>query len=350
MSVARVGTADLARLRLVAHGLPGGSPDPAAAVSRMLAVQAQEAVAPLAAVALRSAGAPPRAAVEAALADGRLVRTWSQRGTLHLVAPEDVPWLLALTGPRMAAAARTVRAREGLSEDDIARTAELVASTMPPSGLRRPALLARFAEAGFGVGGNRGYHLLCALAERGAIVIGARDTQYRFHRGVDRLPAAPPLERDQALARLAARYAAGHGPVSDRDLAGWAGLPLADARRGIAAAGLTAVAHGDAVLWAPASLLDAPLPPLGSMLALPQFDELVIGTTDRAALLGPHPLAAVAPGTNGRFLPVIVLDGRLVATWTAKPTPAVHPLQGLPAEVLRAAEQAAADQAGWSGA
>lgn len=37
---ARLGDADLARLRLVAHGVPGGAPAPVVAVSRMLAVQA----------------------------------------------------------------------------------------------------------------------------------------------------------------------------------------------------------------------------------------------------------------------------------------------------------------------
>jgi hypothetical protein len=60
---ARLGVGALARLRLVAQGLADGAPDPVAAVRRVLAVQAQEAVAPLAAVALRTAGRPPRWAV-----------------------------------------------------------------------------------------------------------------------------------------------------------------------------------------------------------------------------------------------------------------------------------------------
>ena len=46
---------------------------------------------------------------------------------------------------------------------------------------------------------------------------------------------ARPVDRDAALAELARRYLAGHGPAGDRDLAKWAGLPLRDARAGLAA-------------------------------------------------------------------------------------------------------------------
>ena len=50
----------------------------------------------------------------------------------------------------------------------------------------------------------------------------------------DWLPRPKPIERDAALAELARRYLAGHGPATDRDLARWAGMTLGDARRGLA--------------------------------------------------------------------------------------------------------------------
>ena len=47
----------------------------------------------------------------------------------------------------------------------------------------------------------------------------------------DWLGEAPePLERPDALARLARRYLAGHGPADAPDLARWAGITLGDAR------------------------------------------------------------------------------------------------------------------------
>src|SRR6187402_3104498 len=39
--------------------------------------------------------------VERAIADKSIVRTWTQRGTLHFVAPENVRWMLDIVGPRL---------------------------------------------------------------------------------------------------------------------------------------------------------------------------------------------------------------------------------------------------------
>ena len=45
-------------------------------------------------------GGPPRGKdVEAALDDGEIVRSWPMRGTLHLLAAEDLHWMLELLGP-----------------------------------------------------------------------------------------------------------------------------------------------------------------------------------------------------------------------------------------------------------
>lgn len=51
------------------------------------------------------------------------------------------------------------------------------------------------------------------------------------------VPDPVRLEREEALATIAVRYARSHGPTTVQDLAGWTGLTAADVRRGIAAAG-----------------------------------------------------------------------------------------------------------------
>lgn len=79
---------------------PFGSP--AAAVRWFGAVQAQDYLGSLWAVGLRTRAAT-EASIEAALADRSIVRTWPLRGTLHLVAAEDVRWMLNLCAPRTLA-------------------------------------------------------------------------------------------------------------------------------------------------------------------------------------------------------------------------------------------------------
>lgn len=57
-------------------------------VSRLGGVQAQVASSAALAICIRGEGILP-ADVAAAIADGRLIKTWAMRGTLHLVGPED---------------------------------------------------------------------------------------------------------------------------------------------------------------------------------------------------------------------------------------------------------------------
>ena len=78
-------------------GDPLGSP--AAVVRHLGAVQSQEYAEAMWSLAQRS-GIPRTAEVEAAFAAGEFLRTHVLRPTWHFVAPEDLGWLLGLTGPR----------------------------------------------------------------------------------------------------------------------------------------------------------------------------------------------------------------------------------------------------------
>jgi hypothetical protein len=51
------------------------------------------------------------------------------------------------------------------------------------------------------------------------------------------------------------------------------------------------------------------------VLALPGFDEYVLGYRDRAAVVPPRFAARICPGGNGVFMPTIMVDGRAVGTW-----------------------------------
>ncbi len=85
-------------------------------------------------------------------------------------------------------------------------------------------------------------HLLFRASLDGRIVRGpVSGTEHRYALVADWLPGAAAAaariadERGRWLAELARRYLAGHAPADARDLARWAGLPLRDARAGLAA-------------------------------------------------------------------------------------------------------------------
>jgi len=103
--------------RLAAQRLPGPPAAGAVEVTRhLLAVQAQAARAARLAIRVRSANGHS-SDVDRALSEERsLIVTWVNRGTLHLLAAEDEPWLHALTAPRLRTANDRRLHQEGVSQ------------------------------------------------------------------------------------------------------------------------------------------------------------------------------------------------------------------------------------------
>ena len=211
---------ELALLRLVAQRLAGPPlPDAAAAVRWLGAVQAQDYPGALTSVALRTAGGT-RAAVEAALDSGAVVRSWPMRSTLHLVAAEDLGWFLEFCGSRTLPGAAKRRATVGLTEADCERAREVAVAALAGGGrLRRAELLRAFDEGGVPTTGQRGYHLLWYLAQTGTLCLGpTAEGEQLFVLSEEWIRQPRRLDREEAFAELALRFFRGHGPATVADL------------------------------------------------------------------------------------------------------------------------------------
>ena len=280
---------DIARERLANHGLAGAVwPNPATAVARMGALQAQDYSASLWAAGIRSGATQAR--VEAAITSGDIVRTWPMRGTLHMLAAADVRWMLDLMAARSIARARG-RARQ-LEVDDqvLGRAAEHIERALAGGKrLTRRELYRLLDEAGIRPDGQRGIHILWQLSHRGLLCVGPRrGKDPTFVLFDDWVPPSPPLDRDEALIQLAVRYFSSHGPATERDLAWWSGLTLSDVRRAIdlAATRLESITVDDNVYWRGRETAVHSVRRDG-VIFLPGFDEFVLGYTDRSVVLPP---------------------------------------------------------------
>ncbi|RKR73015.1 winged helix DNA-binding protein [Frondihabitans australicus] len=331
-----MGIRDVARRRLVAQGIardPSDADDPAPTLAEVaasqLATQAQDLPGAKWALGLRARATEVE--VDAALADGTVVRTWPARGTLMITARADVRWLTELLAPRAFGAAASVWRRDGLTPDDFVRASDIARAELRGRSLARDALLEVWRANGIETTKNRGSHLLRQLAGEALIVFGPPTTNPKTGAAVqtfallaDHAPEAEPRDRDDALRELAVRYFTGHGPATVRDLAWWSGLTIADCRRAVDLAG-DALARCDVTGQEPgpqdreALLTSAAHPPSiaepGDVRILPPFDELLVGYADRAAHLDEGDFAKVVPASNGLFRPVVTVDGRVVGTW-----------------------------------
>lgn len=284
-----------------------------AATARLLAVQAQDPRGARLAVRARTAGLTAAAVDDALTRERSLVISWLNRGTLHLVTAEDYWWLQALTTPPLLTGNSRRLAQEGVPPGDADRAVAVVTRSLADEGpLTRDQLRDRIAAAGVRTEGQALVHILALASLRGLVVRGPMaGRQQAFVLVRDWLGQSPPaLDRDRALAELARRYLAGHGPAADRDLARWAGLPLRDARRGLAAngAGITMLAGGLAGLAGQAGEPGLPPPRL-----LGAFDPVLLGWSSRADIVGPHGPAIVAGGV---FRPFALVHGQVAATWS----------------------------------
>jgi hypothetical protein len=243
--------------------------------------------------------------VERAIAEGRILRTWPMRGTLHFVAPALAKAMVAASAPRMLASTRRRREQLGLDEGVLARAMALFARVLGGrQAMTRPALMERLREAGIAPDGQRGYHLLYHAAQTGLICVGPMAGKQQTFVLLDEwAPAREDLGREELLARLAGTYFRSHAPATEQDFAWWAGLTLADARR--AAAGLEEPEDRAA--------------PAARVHLLPGYDEFLLGYRDRSAVLDPAHADRVVPGGNGVFKAIVVVDGRVVGTWKKSP-------------------------------
>jgi hypothetical protein len=301
-SVGRLGDERLRRLRLAAQRLTPAmaAADVTAAARAVVGVQAQD---------VRAAGLALRSRVpglrRADVDDSGLVRTWTVRGTVHLIDPSDWPWLHAVVGSRNRAHFDMEMRKRGDHDAAVGMLDDIVA-VLRDRPLDRSGLLRELAARGHPGLGQRSINVLMPWAAAQGLVAGLPDGRYRA--------AEPPatVDTELALATLAHRYLAGYGPAAEADLASWSGLPLRTARRALAALGHTEAA-GE--LRALPGTLGATTPPAPPALLLAAFDTTMLGYRTRAPLVATRDDRHILPG-GGMLRPAVLIDGLAAGTWT----------------------------------
>ncbi len=292
------------RLRAQGLGLPTDR-TPTEAVRLLAAVQSQEPAHAFWSLALRST-ATTEAEVRTAYDAGEFVRTHVLRPTWHLVAAEDVRWLLATTAARVHQTNASMARKQGLGTAELERGATALADALTGGAvLTRAELVTVLAAAGLPTT-QLATVLLVMHAELEQVVVsgpmrGAAHTYALFD---DRVPRTGQDGADPA--RLLRRYLTGHGPASVRDLARWSSLTLTTVRAALVE--LRDELDGDLVEvdLEGETYVDLPREPIGTdppVLLLPLFDELPLAYRDLAFPPAPgHPQAPDADLRSGSVL------------------------------------------------
>ena len=163
---------------------------------------------------------------------------------------------------------------------------------------------------------SRGLHILLWLAMEGAICLAGRaGKQHTFALLDEWIPTSRAFERDAALAELAQRYFASHGPATLTDFAWWAGITLRDAADATDAARprLAREIHDGQPYWWRAGRGRA-RPPSGPVVKLlPAFDEYTVAYKERSWIT--DPAARRMNAGYGLLGPVVLVNGRVAGSW-----------------------------------
>lgn len=293
--------------------------EPEEAVRRAVAVQAQEPASPYLALWNRVADLEP-AAVDAAFADGRVVKATLMRVTLHAVHVGDHAPFHAAMQPTLRAARLNDRrfTETGLSSADADRLVpELLAWCT--TGRTNAEAEAWLAERGIDEP-----RLWWAVRHYAPLRHTPTGGPWSFGRRPAYLAADAPLPEpgdreaaDRALQTLVVRYLEGFGPASVADIAQFALVQRGRLRPVIEALGdrLEQLEDADGTVLhdvpgAPRPAGDVAAPPR----LLPMWDSILFAHHDRSRFI-PEGLRSHVIRRNGDSLPTLLVDGRVAGVW-----------------------------------
>jgi hypothetical protein len=286
------------------------------------------------------------AAIDAALADGSIIRTHVLRPTWHFVVPADARWMIALTAPRIIGFCAPWYRKLELDNEVFKRSNNALANALEGGRhLNRAAIMVVLNGAGVVTDELRFIHLLMRAELDSVICSGPRQgKQFTYALFDDRVPARNFLTKDEALNELAKRYFISHGPATLQDFTWWSGLSPADAKLGLELSKpelINLFVEGKEYWTTPEK------PGITSKASiahlLPAFDEFAVAYKDRTAAVNSKYLKQA-----GHVIadPSIVVNNQVVGTWKRaikkdKVEIALNPFGRLDKEQVQAIETAA---------
>jgi hypothetical protein len=141
---------------------------------------------------------------------------------------------------------------------------------------------------------------------------------------------------DEGLAHLVRAYLRAFGPAPWKDIGLWAGIPVADAKRG--GERLTLVRYRDEAGRELLDLPDAPLPDpdmVAPVRFLPHWEAVLLVHGRRTGILPEEHRGKVFQTRNPFSVGTVLVDGRVVAAWSLRD----HRIEVDPFEEIRAADR-----------
>jgi len=307
---------------------PIGTSSVPVVVRRLCGVQAQVASSAELAIRVRRQGSR-RGEVARALSEGRLIKTWAMRGTLHLLTPEEGGAVLSLMASGRSWELPSWERYFGMTTKHWDALRPAVREALESKVLTRDELIAAvIAQRGLGHLGDAlrsGWGtLLKPLAWQGDLCFGPnRGTRVTFVRPTaasSRWAGVP--EPDEAAPIVIVAYLGAYGPATIDNFRNWLSRGRVSARQirnWFKALGdrITEVEVDGERRYVLAKDLDdvAAARPTTAVRLLPGFDQYVLGPGTEDGRVVPANRRTAVSRQSGWIAPIVVAGGSVKGTW-----------------------------------
>lgn len=255
--------------------------------------------------------------VENALNKGELVRTHVLRPTWHLVAGENIHWMLGLSAPRLKNVMKTYSRTVGLSEAIRKKGSDIIQQALSAGiHLTRPQLGNVLKSKGIEVDSHQLTHIMFSAELDGIVCNGeVKNNKQTYCLLEEKIPKTEIFDKQVALGRLARKYFMSHAPATLQDFIWWSGLTATDAKIGME------MIKSDFVIetidshqyWINNSFVEHKNIE-DSVLLLPAWDEFVVSYKNRQHIVADEHYNKVI-SKNGIFKPVVIKNGQIIGIW-----------------------------------
>lgn len=320
------------RRRLATQRVQGAGLPRAADVVRLLGcVQSQEYAHALWSLGMRTSGLK-LADAQAEFDRGDFLRTHILRPTWHLVATEDIRWILEVTAPRVQKLNQTIYRRERLDPATLDRGLALIVEELQGERYRTRTELGQALADRRIVSERLGLAYIVMNAELEGIICSGpmRGAQQTYALLDERAPRSLDADALRASANrgyqarcasrtrtgdaseLARRFFLGHGPASVQDLARWSSLTISQCREALETIRdrLDCITVEGVELW-----FDPDAPQVGpstDALLVPLYDEL---TLSYPLINFPQANGHPHPPDEDLFVGCVIIAETNVGTW-----------------------------------
>ena len=245
-----------------------------------------------------------------------LVKSWTNRGTMHLFCAEDLPLFLHAGRTHFLRSVDTLESDAYISAARKAYFADLIVDAVARGIEEREALKAICEKAGMGETEGKSLFdpwggLIRALCETGRLCHKVQEKKaYQI------CPAFRPMAEEPARLELARRYFTHFGPATVKDAAYFFGTTQTKVKTWLKALPVSeTVLDSKTYFYIDDGLTDGTIP---DCLFLAGFDQLMLGYEKTESLFLPREHMRDIFSLSGIVRPAILVDGNVVGWWNLK--------------------------------